>query len=236
MTMTAAAAPPHPARQYRYYDLVMAAFVTVLLCANLIGAAKVAEIGGVAFNSGVLFFPVSYIFGDVLTEVYGYARARKVVWAGFGALGFASFMSWATLAFPPAPGWPHQAAYETVFGGTPRIVAASLVAYFSGEFCNSYVLAKLKLVTSGRLLWSRTIGSTIVGEAVDSAIFYPLAFLGVWQTDLVVRVMITNYLLKVLWEVLMTPFTYRIVNFLKRAEREDYFDRDTNFTPFSLQT
>ena len=236
MTTTATAAAPHPARQYRYYDLVMAAFVTVLLCANLIGAAKVAQLGGLTFNSGVLFFPVSYIFGDVLTEVYGYARARKVVWAGFGALGFASFMSWATLAFPPATGWPHQAAYETVFGGTPRIVAASLVAYFSGEFCNSFVLAKLKLVTSGRLLWSRTIGSTIVGEAVDSVIFYPLAFLGVWSTDLVLRVMITNYLLKVLWEVLMTPFTYRIVNFLKRAEAEDYFDRHTNFTPFSLRT
>jgi uncharacterized integral membrane protein (TIGR00697 family) len=227
---------PHPARQFRYYDLVMAAFVTVLLCANLIGAAKAASVFGLTFNSGVLFFPVSYIFGDVLTEVYGYARARKVVWAGFAALVFASFMSWATLAFPPAPGWPHQAAYETVFGGTPRIVAASLVAYFSGEFCNSYVLAKLKLVTSGRLLWSRTIGSTIIGEAVDSAIFYPLAFLGVWSTDLVVRVMITNYLLKLLWEVLMTPVTYRVVNFLKRAESEDYFDRDTNFTPFSLQT
>jgi len=236
MTATATADPSHPPRRYRYYDLVMAAFVTVLLCANLIGAAKVAQLGGVSFNSGVLFFPVSYIFGDVLTEVYGYARARKVVWAGFGALGFASFMSWATLAFPPAAGWPHQAAYETVFGGTPRIVAASLVAYFSGEFCNSYVLAKLKLVTSGRLLWSRTIGSTIIGEAVDSVIFYPLAFLGVWSTDLVVRVMITNYLLKVLWEVLMTPFTYRIVNFLKRAEAEDYFDRTTNFTPFSLRT
>jgi len=227
---------PHPARQFRYYDLVMAAFVTVLLCANLIGAAKAASVFGLTFNSGVLFFPVSYIFGDVLTEVYGYARARKVVWAGFGALAFASFMSWATLAFPPAAGWPHQAAYETVFGGTPRIVAASLVAYFSGEFCNSYVLAKLKLVTSGRLLWSRTIGSTIIGEAVDSAIFYPLAFLGVWSTDLVVRVMITNYLLKLLWEVLMTPVTYRVVNFLKRAESEDYFDRDTDFTPFSLQT
>jgi uncharacterized integral membrane protein (TIGR00697 family) len=236
MTTTATPGAPHPTRQYRYYDLVMAAFVTVLLCANLIGAAKPAQLFGVTFNSGVLFFPVSYIFGDVLTEVYGYARARKVVWAGFAALGFASFMSWATLAFPPAPGWPHQAAYETVFGGTPRIVLASLVAYFSGEFCNSYVLAKLKLVTSGRLLWSRTIGSTIVGEAVDSLIFYPLAFLGVWPNELVVRVMITNYLLKVLWEVVMTPFTYRIVNFLKKAESEDYFDRSTDFTPFSLRT
>jgi uncharacterized integral membrane protein (TIGR00697 family) len=128
--------PAHPRRTYRYYDLVMAAFVTVLVCANVIGAAKVAQVGGFAFGAGVLFFPISYVFGDILTEVYGYARARKVVWAGFGALGFASFMSWATLAFPPAPGWPHQAAYETVFGGTPRIVLASLVAYFCGEFCN----------------------------------------------------------------------------------------------------
>jgi uncharacterized integral membrane protein (TIGR00697 family) len=214
----------------------MAAFVTVLLCANVIGAAKVAEIRGFVFGAGVLFFPISYVFGDILTEVYGYARARKVVWAGFGALAFASFMSWAILAFPPAAGWPHQAAYETVFGSTPRIVLASLIAYFSGEFCNSYVLAKMKLVTKGRRLWTRTIGSTIVGEAVDSAVFYPVAFLWVWEAELVWRVMVSNYLLKVLWETVMTPFTYRIVNFLKRAESEDYFDRNTNFTPFSLQT
>jgi queuosine precursor transporter len=235
MTTPAAATTPEPARHYRYYDFVMAAFVTVLLCANLIGAAKPATLFGLTFNAGVLFFPVSYIFGDILTEVYGYARARRVVWTGFAALAFASFMSWATLAFPPAAGWPHQAAYETVFGGTPRIVLASLIAYFSGEFCNSYVLAKLKLLTEGRLLWMRTIGSTIVGEAVDSLIFYPLAFLGVWPTELVVSVMITNYLLKVLWEAMMTPFTYRIVNFLKRAESVDYFDRNTNFTPFSIR-
>jgi hypothetical protein len=214
----------------------MAAFVTVLLCANLIGASKVASIGGFAFGAGVLFFPISYVFGDILTEVYGYARARKVVWAGFGALIFASFMSWAVLAFPPAPGWPHQAAFETVFGGTPRIVAASIVAYFAGEFCNSYVLAKMKVRTEGRWLWTRTIGSTIAGEGVDSLIFYPLAFLGVWSPDLVLAVMATNYALKVGWEVVMTPFTYRIVNFLKAAEHEDYYDRDTDFTPFSLQT
>jgi uncharacterized integral membrane protein (TIGR00697 family) len=236
MAHTPVGPAPHPHRTYRYYDLVMAAFVTVLLCANLIGAAKVAQLWGFTFGAGVLFFPISYVFGDVLTEVYGYARARKVVWAGFGALAFASFMSWATLAFPPAPGWPHQAAYEIVFGGTPRIALASLVAYFGGEFCNSYVLAKMKVATRGRLLWSRTIGSTIVGEAVDSAVFYPLAFLGAWETDLVLRVMVSNYLLKVLWEVVMTPFTYRVVNFLKRAESEDYFDRSTNFTPFSLET
>jgi uncharacterized integral membrane protein (TIGR00697 family) len=214
----------------------MAAFVTVLLCANVIGAAKVAKIGGFTFSAGVLFFPISYIFGDILTEVYGYARARKVVWAGFGALAFASFMSWAILAFPPAPAWPHQEAYEVVFGSTPRIVLASLIAYFAGEFCNSYVLARMKVSSGGRALWARTIGSTIVGEAVDSLIFYPVAFLFVWETELVWRVMLSNYLLKVLWETVMTPFTYRIVNFLKRAENEDYFDRDTNFTPFSLQT
>ena len=228
-----APAAANPRRTYRYYDLVMAAFVTVLLCANVIGAAKVARVGPFVFGAGVLFFPISYVFGDILTEVYGYARARKVVWAGFGALAFASFMSWAILAFPPAPGWPHQEAYEVVFGNTPRIVLASLLGYFAGEFCNSYVLAKMKLVTEGRLLWTRTIGSTIVGEAVDSAIFYPVAFLFVWDTELVWRVMASNYVIKVLWETAMTPLTYRIVNILKRAENEDYFDRGTNFTPFS---
>jgi queuosine precursor transporter len=233
--MSSNALGPHPARSYRYYDLVMAAFVTVLLCANLIGASKVCRLWGYTFGAGVLFFPISYIFGDVLTEVYGYARARKVVWAGFSSLIFASFMSWAILQFPPAPSWPHQAAFETVFGGTPRIVAASLIAYFCGEFCNSYVLAKMKIWTGGRLLWSRTIGSTIAGELVDSLVFYPLAFLNAWPTRLVITVLFTNYLLKVGWEVVMTPFTYKVVNFLKKVEHEDYFDRDTNFTPFSLE-
>jgi queuosine precursor transporter len=225
---------PRPRRAYRYYDLVLGAFVTVLLCANLIGAAKVAQVWGITFGAGVLFFPISYVFGDVLTEVYGYARARKVVWAGFGALIFASFMTWAVLAFPPAPGWPHQAAFQTVFGATPRIVLASLIAYFCGEFTNSFVLAKMKLRTSGRFLWMRTIGSTIAGEAVDSLLFYPLAFVGIWSNELVLRVLISNYLLKVVWEAMMTPFTYRLVNALKRAEQEDYYDRDTDFTPFSL--
>jgi uncharacterized integral membrane protein (TIGR00697 family) len=225
---------PRPRRAYRYYDLVLGAFVTVLLCANLIGASKVAQVWGITFGAGVLFFPISYVFGDVLTEVYGYARARKVVWAGFGALIFASFMTWAVLAFPPAPGWPHQAAFQTVFGATPRIVLASLIAYFCGEFTNSFVLAKMKLRTSGRFLWMRTIGSTIAGEAVDSLLFYPLAFVGIWSNELVLRVLISNYLLKVVWEAMMTPFTYRLVNALKRAEQEDYYDRDTDFTPFSL--
>jgi hypothetical protein len=234
-TSPSASGAPARARSYRYYDLVMAAFVTVLLCANLIGASKVAQLGGFAFGAGVLFFPLSYIFGDVLTEVYGYARARKVVWAGFAAMGFASLMSAVVLAFPPAPGWPHQAAFQTVFGNTPRIVLASLVAYFCGEFTNSYVLARLKVRTEGRFLWLRTIGSTIAGEGVDSLIFYPLAFLGVWSNDLVMRVMLTNYAVKVGWEAAITPVTYRVVGFLKRAEDEDYYDRDTDFTPFSLK-
>jgi uncharacterized integral membrane protein (TIGR00697 family) len=226
----------------------MAAFVTVLLCANLIGAAKTAQLGPwnlfghtfgpLTFGAGVLFFPLSYVFGDVLTEVYGYARARKVVWAGFGATIFASIMSTVVLAFAPAPGeWNqnYHAAMQTVFGNTPRLVLASLIAYFCGEFCNSFVLAKLKLRTEGRYLWLRTIGSTIVGEGIDSLIFYPLAFYGLWSNDQLLTVMTTNYSLKVGWETLMTPVTYKIVNALKRAESEDYFDRGTNFTPFSLK-
>ena len=226
---------PESHRTYKYYDLVMAAFVTVLLCANLIGASKVATLFGFTFGAGVLFFPISYIFGDVLTEVYGYARSRRVVWAGFGALVFAAVMSLVILAFPPAPTWPHQEAFETVFGNTWRIALASMFAYLCGEFCNSFVLAKMKIRTAGRFLWVRTIGSTIVGEAVDSLIFYPLAFAGVWPRKQVIAVMMSNYALKVGWEVVNTPFTYRVVNFLKRVENEDYFDRGTNFTPFSLK-
>ena len=222
-------------RLYKYYDLVMALFVTVLLCSNVIGAAKVCTVWGFTFGAGVLFFPISYIFNDVLTEVYGYARARKVVWAGFGAIVFASFMSWVVLTLPPAIGWNDQRAYETVFGQTPRIVFASLAAFFVGEFANSYVLARMKILTSGRFLWSRTIGSTIVGEGVDSLVFYPLAFLGVWENQLVLTVMVSNYIIKVLWEAMVTPFTYRVVGFLKRAEQEDYYDIGTDFTPFSIE-
>ncbi|MBI2604926.1 MAG: queuosine precursor transporter [Deltaproteobacteria bacterium] len=214
----------------------MAAFCTVLLCSNLIGASKVAAVGGFAFGAGILFFPISYMFGDILTEVYGYARARKVVWAGFGAMIFASAMSWVVVNLTPAPDWAGQEAIASIFGQTPRITAASLLAFFCGEFTNSFVLAKMKLITKGRFLWSRTIGSTIAGEAVDSAIFYPLAFLGVWPTPLVIKVMISNYTLKVLWEVLATPLTYKVVGFLKRKEAEDYYDYDTNFTPFSIKT
>lgn len=222
-------------KQFRYYELVMAAFVCVLLCSNLIGAPKVARVGGFTFGAGVLFFPISYIFGDILTEVYGYARSRRVVWTGFAAMLFATFMCWFVLWLPPAPGWLDQPAFEKALGSTWRIVAGSLTAFLFGEFCNSYVLAKMKIWTEGRWLWTRTVGSTIVGEAVDTLLFYPLAFYGNWPNELLLVVMLNNYLLKTGWEILMTPVTYRIVGFLKRAEHEDYYDRDTDFNPFTVK-
>lgn len=231
----AAVAPDTGRRVYKYFDLVMAAFVTVLLCSNLIGVGKVCQIAGYSVGAGVFFFPISYIFGDILTEVYGYARTRRVIWAGFAALGFASLMSWAVIALPPAPDWPHQAAYALVYGQTPRIVAASLAAFWAGDFVNSYVLAKLKLKTAGRFLWLRTIGSTVVGQGVDSLIFYPLAFLGEWPAPLVFAVMTSNFFVKVGVEAVMTPLTYQVVGFLKRAEHEDYYDRGTDFNPFKLE-
>jgi queuosine precursor transporter len=172
------------------------------------------------------------VLGDVLTEVYGYARARRVIWVGFGALLFMAFMSWAVVAMPPAPGWEGQAAYESVFGQVPRIVLASITAFWAGEFVNSYVLARMKIWTQGKMLWTRTIGSTVVGQGVDSLIFYPIAFLGVWSTEQVVTVMVTNWGLKVLWEALLTPVTYAVVGALKRREGIDLFDEGTNFTPF----
>jgi uncharacterized integral membrane protein (TIGR00697 family) len=229
-------------RSFRYYEFVMAAFVTVLICSNLIGPAKIAQFelpvfGAFVLGAGALFFPISYVFGDILTEVYGYARARRVIWAGFAGLGFASFMAAVVVALPPAPFWKHQAAYEVAFGNTWRIVAASMVAYFCGEFVNSYVLAKMKIMTAGKWLWTRTIGSTIAGEAVDSALFYPLAFYGsgIIPNDKLPIVMLMQFVLKVSVEVLFTPITYKIVGALKKAENEDYYDRDTNFTPFSLK-
>lgn len=229
-------------RSYRYYDLVMAAFVTILICSNLIGPAKIAQLdlpvlGVVTFGAGVLFFPISYVFGDVLTEVYGYDRARKVIWAGFAGLAFASVMATVVVALPPAPFWNNQAAYEVAFGSTWRIVAASMFAYFCGEFVNSFVLAKMKVLTKGRWLWTRTIGSTIFGEAVDSALFYPLAFYGtgIIPDDKLPMVMLAQFVTKVGVEVLFTPLTYRIVNALKRAENEDYYDRKTNFNPFAMK-
>jgi uncharacterized integral membrane protein (TIGR00697 family) len=229
-------------RSYRYYEFVMAAFVTILICSNLIGPAKIAQVnlpllGAITFGSGVMFFPISYVFGDILTEVYGYARARRVIWAGFAGLGFAAFMAAVVVALPPAPFWDNQRAYEIAFGTTWRIAAASMLAYFCGEFANSYVLARMKILTAGKWLWTRTIGSTIVGEAVDSTLFYPLAFYnsGLIPNEQLPAIMVAQFLGKVGVEVLFTPVTYKIVGVLKRAEREDYYDRRTNFNPFALK-
>jgi len=229
-------------RTYKYFDLIMAAFVAVLLCSDIIGVQKVSYIklpfiGEYIYGAGVLFFPISYFFGDILTEVYGYKRSRRVIWAGFAALAFASLMSYIVTSLPPAMTMSAEqnSAINMMFGQTWRIVLASLLAFWAGEFANSFVLAKLKLMTNGKLLWTRTIGSTAVGEAVDSTIFYPLAFFGTWSNEQVISVMIGNYVLKVLWEAVSTPLTYAVVNFLKRAEHEDYFDRDTDFNPFSLE-
>jgi queuosine precursor transporter len=230
-----------PARQYRYYDFVMAAYVCVLLCSNLIGPAKetsieVPIVGTVTFLAGVLFFPISYIFGDILTEVYGYGRDRRVVWAGFAALAFASVMAAVVVHLPPsAASRASQGAVETIFGNTPRIVVASITAFLCGTFVNSYVLAKMKIRTQGRWLWTRIVGSTLCGELVDSVIFYFVAFYGRMPQSELVPLMFTQYALKSGWEVLATPITYRVVSFLKKAENEDYYDTDTNFTPFSLK-
>jgi uncharacterized integral membrane protein (TIGR00697 family) len=245
----AVAASPAPVRRYRHYDLVLAGFVTVLLCSNLIGTAKVSEISlpfalpivgaTLVFGVGNIFFPISYIFGDVLTEVYGYARARRVIWAGFLAMLFATVMSIVVIGLRPTPSEPFNArlqpALELVFGNTWRIVLASIVGFWAGDFVNAYVLARMKVLTRGHWLWTRTIGSTVVGQAVDSVIFYPIAFYGIWQGETLVRTIAFNWSFKVLVEALLTPVTYWVVGFLKRAEQEDYYDRDTRFTPFSLK-
>jgi uncharacterized integral membrane protein (TIGR00697 family) len=230
---------PHPNRRhYRYYDFCMVGFVTVLLCSNLIGPGKTCVVAGVTFGAGNLFFPISYIFGDVLTEVYGFARARKVIWAGFAAMIFATIMGQFVIHAPTDPGEPYnkliQPALEVVFGNTWRIVVASIVAFWAGDFVNCFVMAKMKVWTQGKHLWTRTIGSTITGQAVDSALFYPIAFLGIWAPGTLVGVVAFNWFFKVAVEVLFTPLTYAVVGWLKRAEREDYFDKDTEFTPFSL--
>jgi len=230
------------ARQYRYYDLILGAYVCVLLCANLIGPAKLSTValplvGNITFLAGVLFFPISYFFGDVLTEVYGYARDRRVVWAGFAALIFASVMATVVVHLPVAETWKaQQPAVEAIFGNTPRIAAASMIAFWCGSFANSYVLAKMKIWTAGRWLWTRTIGSTLCGELVDSVLFYFIAFYGSWPIDQLLQVTMTQYVLKTSWEVLATPLTYRLVNWLKKVEHEDFYDRNTDFTPFTLKT
>lgn len=227
----------------RYLDLLTAVFITALLVSNLV-AAKTTVLMGYTIGVGIFVFPVSYIFGDVLTEVYGYKASRRVIWLGFASVGLAATIFQLCVRATPAPGFANQAAFETILGQSPFVLVASMVAYFIGEFCNSFVLAKMKVMTRGRHLWSRTIGSTIVGEAVDSAIFYPLAFFvlpslagfaaGVWALEDVKSVLINNYFLKVIIEVVATPVTYLLVGALKRAEGVDVYDTHTDFNPFQF--
>ncbi len=239
---------PQLVPKLKYYDLLMAAFVTVLLCSNLIAPAKVGYVNlpdwfgfgeGLSFGSGNLFFPLGYIFGDILTEVYGYARARKVIWAGFCAIIFASIMAWIIVHLPVSPDEPFNAvvqpAAEAIFGNTWRIVLGSIVAFWVGDFANSYVMARMKLWTQGKWLWSRTIGSTLVGQGLDSLIFYPIAFGGLWTFNTILAVIVFNWIFKVAVEVLMTPVTYIVVDAIKKAEGVDYYDIGTDFTPFSLE-
>lgn len=233
-------------RAYKYYDFITALFVTVLLISNIASAAKIVDWGvsifglPLAFDAGTLLFPISYIFGDILTEVYGYKRSRRVIWAGFAASGLMAATFWLVGLMPGEENWEGyagQAAYEAILGGVASggIVIASLAAYFAGEFSNSFVLARLKVATEGRWLWTRTIGSTLVGQGVDTVIFIVVAtLLGVFPWEIALSLIIANYIFKVTIEVVLTPLTYIVVNFLKRTEQEDYYDRKTNFNPFSL--
>ncbi len=227
---------------FRYFDFVLVAFVVDILLSNVIGAEKrsfvtLPWIGAWPFGAGILFFPVSYLIDDVMTEVYGYARARRAIWCGFVALAFMALMEWTVVHLPVAPGWTGQGAYERVFGSGWRIIVASMCAFFVGDFVESTVMAKLKIWSEGKNLWLRFWGSTVVGESVDSLIFYPLAFYGMtdWPVSALAEVMLSQVILKVSWEVLLTPVTYAVVGWLKRKEGVDVYDIGTNFTPFSIQ-
>jgi queuosine precursor transporter len=221
----------HSLRNFRYYDLLVHVFVVVLLISNLVGA-KISAIGGFRVSGAQLLFPITYIFGDIFTEVYGYSGSRRAIWIGFFASGLMALMGLFVVWVPPAPGWRDQAAFETVFYQVPRMIAASLIAFWAGEFTNSYVLAKMKLLTGGRHLWMRTIGSTVAGQAVDTATVITLAFAGRTDWGTIGNMIVSGYLFKVVYEALATPLTYLIVNALKRAEGVDVYDTDTNFNPF----
>lgn len=231
-------------RIYKYYDIVMGLFITVLLLSNLLSSAKIidlrADIGPVAliFDAGTIVFPISYIFGDILTEVYGYKRSRRVIWMGFGATLLMAFFVWLTGVLPAEAEWQARAgqgAYDAILGSIGSLALASISAYWAGEFSNSYVLAKMKIATKGRWLWSRTIGSTLVGQGIDTTVFFAIAtLLGVFPAGQIISFILTNYMFKVGIEVIFTPLTLQIVNTLKRAEQEDYYDYNTEFNPFRI--
>lgn len=225
-------------KQYKYLDICTVVFVVILLLSNFIAVNKASQLWGFTFGSGVVFFPISYLIGDILTEVYGYSCSRRVIWIGFGAMIFSVIFVYVILNLPPSPEWHNQGAYETVFANAPRTVFSSILAFWAGEFMNSFTLAKMKILTGGKYLWTRTIGSTIVGEGVDTLIFYPLALGGLpsFPWHLIFAVMIGNYIIKVLWEVIATPLTYKVVAYLKKTENEDYYDYKTDFSPFSMNS
>jgi len=221
-------------KSYKYLGAISVFFVSVLLISN-VASAKIVDFGYFTFDGGTLLFPLSYIFGDILTEVYGYKRARGVVWLGFFMALLMSVVFIVVGKLPSASGWNNQSAYDLILGLTPRIVFASLIAYACGEFSNSYILAKIKIKMKGKMLWVRTIGSTIVGEFIDSILFIVIAFWGILPNSLLITLVISNYIFKTLIEVIFTPITYKVVNFLKKKENEDYYDTYTNFNPFKLK-
>lgn len=221
-------------RRFRYLDLLTIGFVVVLLISNLIGP-KICQLGPLRPSAAEFLFPLTYICGDVFTEVYGYGSSRRAIWLGFFAMALLAAMGEIAVALPPAPEWNGQGAFATVFGLVPRFAAASLIAYWAGEFTNSYTLAKLKLFTSGRWLWTRTVGSTVTGQAVDTVVIVVIAFAGSQPPVMLVRMVLSSYLIKVAVEVVATPITYLVVGWLKRAEGIDYYDRKTNFSPFARQ-
>lgn len=221
-------------RRYRYLDLLTLGFVVVLMISNLVGP-KICQLGWLRPSAAEFLFPLTYICGDVFTEVYGYGASRRAIWLGFFSMGLLAAMGQLAVTLPPAPEWHGQEAYATVFGLVPRFAVASLVAYWAGEFTNSYTLAKLKLLTGGRWLWTRTVGSTVTGQAVDTAVVVAVAFGGTQPISMILRMVLSSYLIKVAVEVVATPVTYLVVGWLKAAEREDYYDRHTDFNPFALQ-
>ncbi len=221
-------------KSYKHLEAITTLFVAVILISN-VASTKILDFGFFTFDGGTLLFPLSYIFGDIFTEVYGYRRSRKVIWLGFGAAFLASAIFIIVGKLPPAAGWENQEAYDKILGLTPRLVLASLIAYFSGEFSNSFILAKMKIWMQGKRLWARTIGSTLVGEGVDTMFFILIAFWGILPGSLIITLIISNYLFKVGIEILFTPATYKIVKWLKRNEGEDYYDYKTNFNPFKLE-
>jgi len=220
-------------KNYKYLGAISVFFVSILLISN-VASTKLVDLKWFVFDGGTLLFPLSYIFGDILTEVYGYKRARNVIWLGFFMALLMSVIFIVVGKLPPAAGWDNQAAYDAILGLTPRIVIASLIAYFSGAFSNSFILAKMKIWTEGKMLWARTIGSTVVGEFVDSTLFILIAFWGIFPNSLLLTLIISNYIFKTAVEVLFTPATYKVVKFLKRKEGEDFYDKDTNFNPFKI--